>query len=186
LRSRAERDTVILMGAKPQGPEPEYGWIEVGEPLQGSRDSFRVRGFHEKPVSVFARLLLEQGALWNTFVMVGNVLAFLEMICSAVPGMLAPFYKFPELRIPNEEFRIPDSIYARVPFVDFSRQVLSMETQRLAVRQLGDVTWSDLGDCDRAVAALSGDGMEPAWATTWRSAKPPASVSGSASLAALV
>jgi hypothetical protein len=132
-----------------------------------------------------ARLLLEQGSLWNTFVMVGSVVAFLEMICSAMPGFLGRFQKFPALRAPNEELRIPDSLYAQIPAADFSRQVLSVETQRLIVHRLGPVTWSDLGDCDRAVDALLRNGPEPEWATSWHAAKhavvsPPASTAASA------
>jgi mannose-1-phosphate guanylyltransferase len=184
-RSEEERDSIVVVGAKPHGPEVEYGWIGVGAPVQGRQDSFRVRGFHEKPHSSLARLLLEQGSLWNTFVMVGKALAFLEMICSAMPGALVPFQRFPVLRAPSEELRIPDSLYAQVPFADFSRQVLSIETQRLIVQRLGPVTWSDLGDCERAVDALSRGGIEPEWAASWRAAKPPDSVRRSASFAAL-
>ena len=182
--TRREADSVILVGAKPDNPEAEYGWIEMGEPAQGRTDSFRVRGFHEKPSPQVARFLFEQGSLWNTFVMVGKVIAFLEMICSAMPGVLGTFQQFPPLRAPGEELRIPDSLYARLPSSDFSRQVLSIETRRLIVQRLGDVTWSDLGDCARTVTALSRCGMEPEWATNWRAAKPPAFVTCPDSLAA--
>jgi mannose-1-phosphate guanylyltransferase len=74
--SRREPDSVILVGAQPSRPEVEYGWIEVGESVQGSTDSFRVCGFHEKPSLPLARLLFETGSLWNTLVMVGRVQHF--------------------------------------------------------------------------------------------------------------
>ena len=184
-RSGQERDSIILIGAKPHGPDVEYGWIEAGEPVRGREDSFRVRGFHEKPVPALARLLFERGSLWNTFVMVGKAIAFIEMACSAMPGVLAPFHTFPMLPATDEELRIPDSLYARVPFADFSRQVLSVETGRLIVQQLGPVIWSDLGDCERTVNALSRDGIEPAWAASWRADKPPVSAEHPPALAAL-
>jgi mannose-1-phosphate guanylyltransferase len=171
-----EPDGVVLVGAKPHGPELEYGWIEVGVPVQDRRDSFRVRGFFEKPPLSLAQFLFAQGSLWNTFIMVGSVFAFLEMICSAMPGLLKTFQRFPLLRAPSEEVRIDDSLYARIPFADFSRQVLAMETQRLSVQRLGPVLWSDLGDCDRALTALSLSGIEPEWAKNWRTRKAPATV----------
>jgi hypothetical protein len=87
--------------------------------------------------------------------------------------VLKTFQQFSALRAPNEELRIHDSLYARMPSTDFSRQVLAMETQRLIVQRLGPVTWSDLGDCDRTVAAISRCGPEPEWATIWRAPKPP-------------
>jgi mannose-1-phosphate guanylyltransferase len=171
--SRREAGSVILVGASPHSPESEYGWIEVGESVQTRQDSFHVKGFHEKPSRLLARFLLEQGALWNTFVMVGRVSAFLELICSALPGFLRVFQQFPTFRAPSEEHRIDDSLYARIPPVDFSQQVLSGEPERLIVQRLGPVAWSDLGDCDRAVAALSHSRPHPAWAASWRATKPP-------------
>jgi len=182
--SRREPDSVILIGARPHGPEVEYGWIEVGAPAQGLQDCFRVLGFHEKPAPCLAGLLLERGSLWNTFVIIGKVLTLLEMICSAMPGALTPFQQHPALRAADGELRIPDALYARIPSTDFSRQVLSIETGRLIVQQLGPVMWSDLGDADRAAAALSTCGLEPEWAARWRAAKPPRSAISLASLAA--
>ncbi len=115
-----------------------------------------------------ARVLLERNSLWNTFVMVGRILTFVEMICSAMPGLLRIFHESPIRRVPDEEIRIDDSLYAGLLPVDFSRRILSLETSRLMVHRLGRVTWSDLGDCDRATAALSRCGVEPEWAKNWR------------------
>jgi mannose-1-phosphate guanylyltransferase len=171
--SRCEPDSVIVVGAYPHNAEVEYGWIEVGESAHGKQDAFRVQSFYEKPFPQLAQLLLEQGCLWNTFVMVGKVLSFLEIICSALPGMLQAFQPFSALPAPNEELRIHDSEYANIPSLDFSRHVLAMETQHLLAQRLGPVTWSDLGDCDRTVTALSGCGLDPKWATHWRAAKSP-------------
>lgn len=169
--SRREPDSVVLLGAKAYAPEVEYGWIEVGAPVEHTPDSFRVAGFVEKPSPPLARFLLERGSLWNTFILVGRVLAFLEMICSAMPGLLKEFKHFPLRRARSGELRIEDSLYQRIPSADFSRQVLAVETQRLIVQKLGPVTWSDLGDCNRAVAAFSRGGPEPEWAESWHVAK---------------
>jgi len=161
--SRRETDSVILLGAKPDGAEADYGWIQVGSQVPGSPDSFRVQGFHEEPAPLVARFLFDQGSLWNTFVMVGKVFAFLEMICSAMPGLLKIFQEFPAIQSPGEELHVADALYAALPSIDFSRQVLSTETQRLIVHRLGPVTWSDLGDCERTLAGLSREGMQPDW-----------------------
>ena len=183
--SRREPDNIVLVGARPLGPELEYGWVEVGGPVLNTSGAFRVRSFFEKPSLPLAELLLSRGAMWNTFVLVGTVFAFLETICSAMPGMLKEFQRLPVISRRGAEVRIEDSLYERIPSGDFSRQVLAMETQRMIVQQLGPVIWSDLGDGDRAVAALSGSGIEPAWAESWRAAKPPASLRRPISLSAL-
>jgi mannose-1-phosphate guanylyltransferase len=183
--SRREPDSVILLGAKPSGPEVEYGWIQVGAAISGRSDSFQVQAFHEKPAPLVARFLFDQGSLWNTFVMVGKVFAFLEMICSAMPGLLKTFQSSPTLQNPDQELRIPESLYESIPCIDFSRDILAGETQRLIVQRLGPVTWNDLGDCERAFAALSSGLSEPAWVKNWRGPKPPASEARPAALAAL-
>jgi mannose-1-phosphate guanylyltransferase len=67
----------VLLGAQPKAPEVEYGWIEVGHALGGHPGLFRVAGFKEKPPLAIAEHLLRSGSLWNTFVMVGHVNAFL-------------------------------------------------------------------------------------------------------------
>jgi mannose-1-phosphate guanylyltransferase len=176
---------VILLGAKPFGSVVEYGWIQVGSPIKERSDSFLIHAFHEKPGPLVARFLFDQGSLWNTFVMVGKVFAFLEMICSAVPGLLKAFQNFPALQAPGQEWRISGALYASVPCIDFSGEILAAETQRLLVQQLGSVTWNDLGDCERVLAALSGQIAEPAWVKNWRETKPPASAARPAALAAL-
>ena len=183
--SRWEPDSVTIVGARPYGPEIDYGWIQTGDPVLGRGDAFQVRAFHEKPHLLLAHSLYEQGSLWNTFVMVGKVLAFLEMICSALPGMLAAFHQFPPHRSSREEVVIPDSLYSRVPYADFSRNVLSLETRRLLVHRLQEVMWSDLGDCDRALDALSRCGLDPDWASVWRARKPAVSVQHAATASAV-
>jgi mannose-1-phosphate guanylyltransferase len=167
--ARFEPDSIVLVGARPDAPEVDYGWIETGAPVRRSQDSFRVRGFLEKPSKQMAQFLLEQSSLWNTFVMVGRALTFVETVCTAVPGLLKAFQKSPPMRCtPNEEIRIADSIYASMPSTDFSRKVLSPESRRLIVHRLGPTTWSDLGDCDRATAAVSHGVVEPEWLKNWR------------------
>ncbi|HLH42750.1 MAG TPA: sugar phosphate nucleotidyltransferase [Bryobacteraceae bacterium] len=164
---------VVLLGAKPSSPEVEYGWIEVGDPIAGVAPAFRVRGFHEKPSGELASLLLRRQALWNTFVMIGPVLPFLETIYSAAPDLVGALRRSVMPRGPRGEVRLEESAYARIPSVDFSRQILPAVTGRLIVRQLGPVVWNDLGDCNRALDALSEAGLEPDWAERWR-ARPPA------------
>jgi mannose-1-phosphate guanylyltransferase len=158
------------VGAQPRGPEVEYGWIKVGDPVYSHREAFLVRGFHEKPPKDIAQILWEQGSLWNTFVMVGKVLGFLELVCSAQPGLLNLFRRSPSLWAPGEQVNLEDSLYESLIPRDFSREVLARETNRLVVQRLGPVEWSDLGDCDRAASTLE-CGPKPEWAANWRAVK---------------
>jgi mannose-1-phosphate guanylyltransferase len=141
-------DRVLLLGAQPEWPEVEYGWIEPGAAITprsrhgGSRESvsrdregndgmFRVNRFWEKPSLDAAKGLLDRGCLWNTFVMIGRVRTFLDLLRNAIP--------------------------AETPvFGDFSKQVLSALPDRLAVLRLANVGWSDLGTPERVMAAAGG------------------------------
>ena len=171
FETAAERtDSIVLLGAKPDYPEVEYGWIELGSPLghEGS-ELFRVRRFQEKPAIEVARRLLEQGSVWNTFVMVGHVQAFLQMVQATLPHLL---HALSSARMwTGQEMHIEDSLYESVPSVCFSRRVLSAETEQLVVLRLNEVGWSDLGDPGRAFLAARESGCEPAWTQNWRRKK---------------
>lgn len=156
-------DSVVLLGAHPQGPEVEYGWIELGPSTGG--DSFRVRGFCEKPAVHVARELLERGSLWNTFVMVGHVRSFLKMVNAALPGLVEAFRK--SLMWAGTEVHIEDSLFERIPSVNFSREVLAVQTRRLVALRLGLTDWSDLGHPERVMAVLQAAGLEPWWMKEW-------------------
>ena len=52
-------ESVVLIGAQPSRPEVEYGWIELGAPVEdGSGELCHVRRFLEKPSLEIAETLL--------------------------------------------------------------------------------------------------------------------------------
>jgi mannose-1-phosphate guanylyltransferase len=162
--------SVVLLGAPPRGPETEYGWIELG-PSAEEADSaaFRVRRFCEKPSFDLARTLLEQGSLWNTFVMVAQVRGFLEMVKEAHSALIAAFSRCQLWK--SAEVHIPDSIYDDIPSIDFSKEVLSVQPQRLLAARLDYAGWSDLGHPERVMDALQATGLRPRWMKEWQTSK---------------
>ena len=160
--------SVLLLGAQPNGPEVEYGWIEIGEAVAGHSGLFHVEGFREKPPLAIAQALFGSGSLWNTFVMVGHVRAFLDMAWATVPGLLQILETAKVTSDPGAEIRIPNSIYDRITSVDFSRQVLAPATDRLLAFRLKNMEWSDLGDPYRVlVTVVEKTGDLPGWAKLW-------------------
>jgi len=157
---------VVMLGARADYPETEYGWIELGESLPQQNELFEVRGFREKPSFETAqKLWLNQDSVWNTFVMVGQVKAFLEMFYHALPELTAELALSTLWR--GSETHIEPSLYKEIPSTDLSRQVLSAETKRLLVLRLGDVGWCDLGGPER-VLAMFPPGSAPTWISEWR------------------
>ena len=164
-------ESIVLLGAQPTGPEVEYGWIEMGDVVGPRKGVLRVTQFHEKPPLPIAKHLLRSGSLWNTFVMVGSVNAFLDLALATVPGLLRDLKSAPIFSISDGETGLA-GIYDQIDPTDFSRQVLSPGATRLLTLPLGDVEWSDLGDPNRVIhALLEGGGELPDWARRWRTAE---------------
>jgi mannose-1-phosphate guanylyltransferase len=170
--ARAWSDNVVLVGAQPDSPEPEFGWIELGSSAGQRpdgvlhRDLYHVGGFREKPSVQVAQELMNRGSVWNTFVMVGHVRAFLDMFESAVPELLDAFQDVQAWN--GGETHIGESLYQRIVTVDFSRHVLSVEPRRLLALRAGPMGWNDLGHPDRVLAVLRQNGAQPWWLPQWQ------------------
>lgn len=166
-------ESVVLLGAQPTRPEVEYGWIEIGESLRGYSGLFHVEGFQEKPPLDRARALLRSGSLWNTFVMVGRLSAFLEMARATVPLLMETLESMEMIAAgPGSEVRVPESVYSQIPSTDFSRQVLAPARANLLAFRLENSDWNDLGDPYRVLSTLvEKEGNLPSWARLWPAAR---------------
>ena len=178
----ARPGSIVLLGAQPSSPEVGYGWIEVGAALRGTMTgSFRVKGFQEKPPLQIAERFIKKGWLWNMFVMIGHVRAFLEVAWATVPGLMQELRSAGTVPHAGRDTQIDDSLYQRIAPTDFSRQILSQGVSRLVTLPLRNVEWSDLGDPDRVLATILQEGIElPWWFRLWRAASASAPISSSA------
>jgi mannose-1-phosphate guanylyltransferase len=170
--ARDRDDVVVLLGINPEGSEAGYGWIEPASsgPAEGRNALCRVRRFWEKPTPEFARGLLERGCLWNSFVMVGRVSAFLKMIGNAAPELYERFSAVvPALNTPDEEGLV-EELYSQLGDVNFSQQVLAANPGSLTVLRVGGITWSDLGEPRRVLSVMADTGLGPAARRTRASA----------------
>ena len=141
-----DMERVILLGIQPDAPEESYGWIEPGSLISGGAVS-EVRRFWEKPSGRVAARLMRGGCLWNSFVMVGRVNAFLAMIGRTLPELIGAFESL--------EGRGLQELYARIPATNFSDEVLSKRPSDLTVLPARGLGWSDLGEPQRVLSALS-------------------------------
>jgi mannose-1-phosphate guanylyltransferase len=163
--ARTMPDNILLLGARPERPEVEYGWIEPGATLECpfTNSLLRVNRFWEKPPTRVAQALLRRGCLWNTFVMIGHASTFIEILKAAVPRML---YAFGCDGCPDgsdPQWAHGETAYAALAPGDFSHQVLSVSAERLVVLRLTDVGWSDLGTPERVMFALTRSGLRSDW-----------------------
>jgi mannose-1-phosphate guanylyltransferase len=150
-------DLVILLGIEPESPDEEYGWIEPEREFSKDTTSnlLRVRRFWEKPSSAMARALMVRGGLWNSFVMVGTVSAFLKMIRLSTSELYTKFAATESNLSTSGEKTAIETLYRDLSDTNFSREVLQLRPGDLAVKPVRASKWSDLGSPDRVFARLS-------------------------------
>jgi mannose-1-phosphate guanylyltransferase len=131
----ANRESIYLLGIEPDEPDTELGYIL---PALRSRDKpSGVLRFIEKPSPSRARSLLEQGALWNAFIMAGSVRALLNLFDNRFSITIAAMRGFEGTGI--------DTVYEHLRNVDFSRDVLQGNESVLKVLPVPPCGWTDLG-----------------------------------------
>jgi mannose-1-phosphate guanylyltransferase len=158
-------DRLVLLGARATGPEAEYGWIELGGPLDPTDDGgvWEVDRFWEKPSEAQARICLEGGCLWNTFVLVGRVATFLRAGREAVPEVAERLARAERFLGTDEEAWVLHQAYALMRTVNFSRAILEPCPAFLAVSAIPRGKWSDLGTPRRVFEVLASVHTLPAW-----------------------
>ncbi len=82
-----QHDVMVTVGIVPSRPDSGYGYIQLGESLEG--DAKRVHAFVEKPDSTTAIKLIDDGALWNSGLFAWTANRF-EIETQAVAPELAP------------------------------------------------------------------------------------------------
>jgi len=156
--AEARPEMVVLLGIPPETPEVDYGWIEPGTPLE-TDTVCRVSRFWEKPSGSLAASLMERGCLWNSFVMVGYVHAFLNLIRRALPGLVELFESIRSSLFTAAERRALRELYSGIGATSFSADILSAQPNELAVLRATGLGWSDLGEPSRVHSALERKGV---------------------------
>ncbi|MGH8012821.1 MAG: sugar phosphate nucleotidyltransferase, partial [Candidatus Binataceae bacterium] len=159
-----QHDAIVLLGIAPDSPETQYGWIKPAESARGGYlRPLPVERFWEKPSAEVAHLLWQRGGLWNSFVIVAQLRAWLALFLKAVPSLYVPFVETrPMLGTVSEE-RAIQALYANTALTNFSSELLQAHPSDLAVLPVRGVDWNDLGEPARVLATLKQIGIRPEW-----------------------
>jgi mannose-1-phosphate guanylyltransferase len=152
VAARASDDQVALIGAVPDHAETQYGWIVTGRTLAAQRGSV-VNHFCEKPPAALADHLMRQGALWNTFIMVGAARHFWALGREHLHAASCLFERYRDAVDGPDEEAVLREIYDRMPVSDFSRDLLQKASGLRAV-PLEQCGWSDWGTPERVLESL--------------------------------
>ncbi|HYO83799.1 MAG TPA: sugar phosphate nucleotidyltransferase [Bryobacteraceae bacterium] len=155
---KANPNQIVLVGAEPTYPEPDYEWIE---PAQVATDRSGLAAvplvrLWDKANLATAQELMRRGCIWNTFVSIGRVSTFIEALCEGVPSTML---------ILTAGIRAGDlaASYRLSPRVHFCRNVLAAQPERVLIIRDAMSGWTDLGTPGRILEALSRQNIAPTW-----------------------
>ncbi|HEX5048175.1 MAG TPA: sugar phosphate nucleotidyltransferase [Gammaproteobacteria bacterium] len=150
---RADEAKVVLLGVAPDEIDPELGYIV---PAHAAGDApVGVRKFVEKPSPREAAALIDEGALWNSFILAAQARALLDLVCdrdaTVVKKIRAAWRR--DLPTPSTGAALAE-LYRTLPALDFSRDIAAGRETSLSVVQVPPCGWSDLGTPERVAKAL--------------------------------
>lgn len=150
-------DKIALLGVRPDRTETGYGYVEPGPRVWGAGAAFRVTAFHEKPVQTLAGKIIRRGGLWNSFVMVGRVARFIELLREMRPD---DFARLAQVPADPEALAL---VYEAIASWNFSRDFLTRIPEHLVVVRADNVGWSDWGTPEAVERTFAAMGLVPPW-----------------------
>lgn len=156
---------VVLLGARPESAESDYGWIEPGPALHCPRPCGvrRVRRFVKKPTPAEAAAAFRAGALWNTFVVAARAEALFSLAAGQLPELGRAFGSILRAVGTASYGHVLRAEYAHLPTAGLSKEVFETSAESVAVLPLEGVTWSDWGSARRILETHAALGRRPAW-----------------------
>jgi len=143
---------IVLLGIRPDRPDPELGYILPGRVNDNGACS--VLHFAEKPSIEQAARLVNIGALWNSFIIVGSGQSLLDLFATRFPEVVCAMIKAMTV---DADLREPalHRLYSELPDIDFCRHVLAGAEEQLHVLPVPQCGWRDLGTPERVSEALA-------------------------------
>jgi len=139
-------NAVVLFGVDSSEASPDLGWII---PSQRDTPLARVAAFVEKPDQDHADRLHQQGAVWNTMVVVARASALRSLYEAHLPALATVFDVALRLHGDQARARFLAETYPTLPPRDFSRDLLEQARTLFVYTWPAAIGWSDLGTPDR-------------------------------------
>jgi len=167
--SRHFADRMVVLGVEPDGPEQSYGWIAPGPPCEADAgvELYHVRRFWEKPDRTTAASLFASGFFWNTFVLAGQLGAFLGAARRALPEVFDSLSVAAGFLGTRYEADVLAATYRSLRPINFSITLLAEQPETLLALPVRAVYWSDWGDPQRILRTLRRFDRRPAWAPAY-------------------
>ena len=136
------RDALVTMGIKPTRPETGYGYIQVGEPVEGNFS--KVKTFTEKPDEDLARVLLKSGEFfWNSGMFFWSAGSIIKALDNCAPEVNAVFEQGREYFGTDQEVEYINANFQACPSISIDFAV--MEKAPNVYVETVEFGWNDLG-----------------------------------------
>jgi mannose-1-phosphate guanylyltransferase len=148
-----DRDSVTLVGIRPDAPDPDVGYIVPGERIDDH--TCRVTQFVEKPSATAAHELIALGAVWNSFIFGAYGQTLLALARNHMPEIVRDMSAALARQQPHHDpTRALDALYEHLPVIDFSRAIVQGAERVLRVRTASPCGWADLGTPQRVAQTV--------------------------------
>ena len=135
-------DALVTLGIKPSRPETGYGYIQVGEPVEGNFS--KVKTFTEKPNEDLARVFISTGEFfWNSGMFFWSADSILKALDENAPEVNAVFEDGKEYFGTDSEVEYINSHFEACPSISIDFAV--MEKAPNVYVETVDFGWNDLG-----------------------------------------
>jgi mannose-1-phosphate guanylyltransferase len=151
--ANTNRDAICLLGIEPEEPDMELGYILAEQPRSHAPSA--VLRFVEKPSQlndVWA--LLNQGAMWNSFIFASSAQTLLRSFQSRFRSAVLAIRAAVEYDMRHQNGNATQALYRQLQSADFSRDVLTGQESMLRVLRVPACGWSDLGTPRRVETTL--------------------------------
>lgn len=148
----AQAGAIVTLGIKPTRPETGYGYLHLGEQLDGASEGVRtVRAFVEKPDAARAERFVREGEhLWNAGIFVFRVDVMRAAVEAHLPEVARALSRFDTAAAVSAEREQDEvrEIYPSLPNVSIDVGVME-KMSPVAVVPV-DCGWSDVGSWQAA------------------------------------
>ncbi len=146
---RRQPDTIVTFGLQPSYPATAYGYLRVGEPLEGSSQAHRVAQFKEKPSAAVAQTYLAGGQyLWNSGMFIFKASALLGCLQRNEPQFHDQLMRIVAAWDTPQRRTLLESVYPTLKKISFDYAVMEPAAADPAVRVAVirmPVNWLDIG-----------------------------------------
>ncbi len=136
------RDALVTLGIKPSRPETGYGYIQVGEHVEG--DFSAVKTFTEKPDEDLARVFLRSGEFfWNSGMFFWSADSIIQALNTCAPEINIIFENGQQFFGTEREMDYINTHFEACPSISIDFAV--MEKAPNVYVETVDFGWNDLG-----------------------------------------